>query len=489
MLLVGSDGPKHPAASHLRQHWEKGMEMENSLSATSFYGEPPVSPAPAYGGEDRTPQHVPEFGAVTPLTPVVELPREEAPVAPVPEPESKAPSLERLLLKFGLLTPAQLGDAMREESASGRPLWEIVQERGWVSRDDLVRLAEHSGEPARAEAPAPTAAPAPQPQVVPLPQAPAVVAEELAPAPTPLPDLTPIASAATLSPLPDLTPAPAPVAVPGPQPVLEAAPAPEIVAPVPVPVAEPAPAAPVLEEVAPVAPVLDEIAPTGPVFGEVAPVVPVAQQGAPIALAPEPAVEAAPVAPEPVAPVVVQPTPVVEVAPIVPEPVREVPAVEPEPVVEAAPLAPAPVVQVVPVAPAPVIEVAPVAPAPVIEVAPLAPEPVVELAPVAPEPVVELAPAAPEPVVELVPAAPAPVAPAARVDEIEPDQGTAFKVVLRLMNGERIDAHTCNGAVAARRHAEELVRGLAAGPDRWPYFSGRFVRPDAIVSIDIEASL
>jgi hypothetical protein len=422
------------------------MEMENSLTATSFYGEPPVSPAPAFGGEGRAAHHVPEFGAAAEMAPVVEIPRPEVPKAE-PEAEGKAPSLERLLLKFGLLTPAQLGDAMREESATGRPLWEIVQERGWVSREDLIRLAERTAEPEAVEAPAPAAPPAPQ--VVPLPQ-PAAVVEPPAPAPTPLPDLTPLASAATLSPLPDLTPAaPEPVSAPEPEAVAVAfppAPEPPFEVPTPAPVVAAVPLAPVVPEVAP------------------APVAPVVEPAAPVALAPEPVVEVAPVVPEPVAP-----EPVVEVAPIVPEPVA------PEPVVEVAPIVPEPV------APEPVVEVAPIVPEPV------APEPVVEVAPVVPEPVTPVVAFAPEPAVEVVPAAP--VTPVATLEEVEPDPGTTFKVVLRLMNGERIDAHTCNGAVAARRHAEELVRGLAAGPERWPYFSGRFVRPESIVSVDVEASL
>src|SRR5207247_548678 len=148
------------------------MEMDNSLStASNFYSEPPLSPTPAFDEEVHVPHHVPEFGGVPArpsLAPVGEPPQADA--APVPEAaaaaapeagEPEAPSLERMLLKFGLLTPAQLGDAMREESATGRPLWEIVQERGWVSRDDLIRLAEHSSSPE--PAPVPQAEPAPAP--------------------------------------------------------------------------------------------------------------------------------------------------------------------------------------------------------------------------------------------------------------------------------------------------------------------------------------
>jgi hypothetical protein len=200
---------------------------------------------------------------------------------------------------------------------------------------------------------------------------------------------------------------------------------------------------------------------------------------------------------------VIQSPPIVpEAAPAVLEAAPIVPQAAPA-VLEAAPIVPQ-------AAPA-VLEAAPIVPqaAPVVlEAAPIVPEaaPVVLEAAPAPAPValVPALPAMSAPVAEpyqtaaevLEPAlvntlepAPAPVAQAVSEEEAEIESGTAFKVVLRLSNGERIDAHTCNGATVARRHAEELVRGLAAGPERWPYFSGRFVRPESIISVDIEASL
>ncbi|HEY2935264.1 MAG TPA: hypothetical protein VGJ25_01610, partial [Gaiellaceae bacterium] len=164
--------------------------MENgTLSVGGFYAEPPLSPvsatAPAlsvappptshvadFGHSNHEPEvgtahHVPEFAPVppapTPAPPIAEVPSAETP-APVlereatheTEPESgNTPSLERMLLKFGLLTPAQLTDAMREEHTTGRPLWEIVQQRGWVSREALVRLAERTTAPQAAAEPSP----------------------------------------------------------------------------------------------------------------------------------------------------------------------------------------------------------------------------------------------------------------------------------------------------------------------------------------------
>ena len=78
--------------------------MDNSLStASSFYGEPPLSPTPAFDGEAHAPQHVPEFAPPRQLSPVADVPRVEIPSAARPEPvadetEAQAPSLERLLL-------------------------------------------------------------------------------------------------------------------------------------------------------------------------------------------------------------------------------------------------------------------------------------------------------------------------------------------------------------------------------------------------------
>jgi len=343
--------------------------MEHSLSATGFYAEPPLSPAPVPRGDAS--QRAPGFTASPPrsLAPVVELPRAVAAPAPAPaaEPEAKAPSLERMLLKFALLTPAQLGDAMREESATGRPLWEIVQERGWVSREDLIRLAERSSNAGDAVGLVPV------PQVVPLAQPLAAAVTPLAEAlPARFPDFTQDAQAPAQlpTPLPDFTPAAvrAQVEPASPPVAFEAAP--------------PTFSAPGAE--------LDEVA-----------------------------------APEP------EPTPA--------EPPVSAAA---EPMV-AAPLEPA-------------------------HVAAAAAETV---------PVTSLEVAA------------APAAQTERDEELEAETATAFRVVLRLTNGERIEAQTCNGAVAARSHAEEFIRGLAAGPERWPYVSERFIRPESIVSVDIERSL
>ena len=111
--------------------------------------------------------------------------------------------LERKLLQFGLVTMDQLGEAMREEAATGSPVAGILIDRGWVSQEQIAQLLD----------PAPPLVASPEP--VAAAPAPVPVAE-LPPEPAPEPSF--------LDELPaDPVPAPAPVAPPAP-------PAPEPVA-------------------------------------------------------------------------------------------------------------------------------------------------------------------------------------------------------------------------------------------------------------------
>ena len=196
--------------------------------------------------------------------------------------------------------------------------------------------------------------------------------------------------------------------------------------------AAPAPAA----EAAPVA------APA-PIFEPVAVEPPVAE-----APAPAPAPEPASVAPEPV-------------APLIPEPVAELPSPQPEAPVAAAP--PAPFVSEPEVQPETLIE----ALAPVAEPVP-APEPEPAPAPVA----------VPEP-------RPTPMAPEPAAAE---QPRVVFQVLACLSNGERIEIARADDADEAKAAATDAMRSLKAGGD-WPVFSGRFVRPESIVSIDVAAHL
>lgn len=241
-----------------------------------------------------------QFGGMLsepPLSPMVERPAAPAPAVSEPEPapapaapESQAPGiLERKLLQFGLVTMDQLGEAMREEAATGHPVAAILLERGWVSEEQIAQLLD----------------PAPQ------------LAAEPAPAP-------------------------APVLV---------------------------------------------------------------------------AVAVAEVPPEPM-----------------PVPLAEVPQEPtPEPVPTLAPPA-----------------------------APSAPEPAAAVTPPPPAPGFDPSPAAPS--------------------------SLAFHLYIRLSTGERIDANTFVDLNEARLHAEDLVKKLASNSHVWPHFGGRYIRPEAIISIDVEAA-
>jgi len=187
-------------------------------------------------------------------------------------------------------------------------------------------------------------------------------------------------------------------------------------------------------------------------------------------------------APEPVqqhpmpAPVQVAPVPTPE--PVqqlpTPEPVHTVTAPEPvQPVITTPaqpvqPLAAPEALQPV-AAPQPVVEPVVAAPAPVQPV--VAPEALQPVA--APQPVVDPVFAAPEPVQQAAP--PAPIA------------GLSVEVMLRLTNGERIPMASFEDKDAAKLFALELSRQLATTAD-WPFHGGRFIRPEAVVSIDLDVT-
>jgi hypothetical protein len=92
-----------------------------------------------------------------------------------------------------------------------------------------------------------------------------------------------------------------------------------------------------------------------------------------------------------------------------------------------------------------------------------------------PEPEPELAPP-PEPIVQSEPE-PEP--------ELEPAARAHAEVFVRLTSGERIAAGSFDGQAAAEKRAKELMDALDANGE-WPQLEGRYVRPDAVVSIDVE---
>ena len=108
------------------------------------------------------------------------------------------------------------------------------------------------------------------------------------------------------------------------------------------------------------------------------------------------------------------------------------------------------------------------------------PEPAAEPEP-APEPEPEPA-AVTEPTPEPVAATPAPP-PAAEAT------GQRIKVFVRLTNGERVEAGSFDGLDQAKERGAEIARTLAAEAPEWPFVAGRFLRPDTIVSLDVEPEL
>jgi hypothetical protein len=242
--------------------------------------------------------------------------------------------------------------------------------------------------------------------------------------PTPPPAIRPPESAA-----PAVAPAPAPTPhaeVPQqPEPVPAAAPAP--------PARAPAPAAAPVEEAAPV---LDYFAP-GAAAPEASP-------------APEAEAHAVPLmAPAPADEVVELPA----VAPAEPEP-------QPEP--ELAPAAA--------VAPVELAQLAPI-------VAEPAPEP-------APEP--ELLDVALPVVERAVEVEAAPVAAAPELEELFSPAHADFRVVVRLRDAEPVEVGSFRDFGTAMEGAQEVIEQFSTATEgRWPFYAGRFIRPDLIVSVDV----
>jgi hypothetical protein len=212
----------------------------------------------------------------------------------------------------------------------------------------------------------------------------------------------------------------------------------------------------------------------------------------------EPAPEAAAVELEPEVPAEAQP-----VVPAAAETAASTPAPEPAPTHEPAPaFEPEPKQAEEPSAPivdAPAPEPA-YEPTPVEEPEPMldAPAPVADAEPVVePEPEPEL-----EPVLSpTVPVATEPVAPQTTQqsnglapEDFEDDSpppapapDVAFRVSIRLTSGEKLTVADCANIGEAKGYAKALTKQLGTtDSDDWPYVNGRFLKPDTIVSVDVE---
>ena len=287
----------------------------------------------------------------------------------------------------------------------------------------------------------------------------------------------PMLSSANLSDLP--TPPPAIRPPEGVAPAPEPAPAPQAETPHQ-PERAPVPAQP--EQVLPVAaPEPAQLQPETPAAEpepELPAMAPVEEAVIDYFAPPEPAAETLPeIAPveetpaEPVRLTEIQPIPLVAPAPPVEEPAAELATMAPlEPAVEIAPVAffaPQPVEVEVQA------EVEPeVAPEPIVAPEPMiAPEPELRL----PDDPFEDALPAPEPVVT------------PELDELfAPKRSGQFRVVVRLKDSDGVEVGEFRDFGTAMEGAQEVIEQFSTATEgQWPFYAGRFIRPDLIVSVDV----
>jgi Type II secretion system (T2SS), protein E, N-terminal domain len=424
--------------------------------STAEFGDLNLGQAPAPAPDALTPLTLTPPAPVEPQAQPAVAPPVEAQTAPIPVSDMREVPLGTLIFREGLLTEEQLEEALQDGMQRGKRLGEVLLERGLVSENDLGRLlAGQKGlqfvqldaatidpaavqllsvEKARLHTVLPIGFQESQPVVAVADPSNDLVIENVRRALNCEPRLV-VAGREALNQQIELAYATA---------------APVVAEPLP------APSTAVTEQV-----------PT--VVSQ--PVAPVAVE--PVAVAP---VVAEPVAVEPLAP----PAPVVQ-----PEPVVEAPVVQPAPVLEPDPVVqPEAVVQseaVVQLEPVEASEpVAPVAPQAAPESVSTSYEPIAAPEPppaaepeVTPEPVFT-----PEPVAEMQ-ASPA-EQPAADA------QSETWYVVLRLADGERIEVGSFGSSDDATAHARGVVAQITA-QSGWPFFEGRFLRPEAIASVDLVA--
>jgi hypothetical protein len=83
---------------------------------------------------------------------------------------------------------------------------------------------------------------------------------------------------------------------------------------------------------------------------------------------------------------------------------------------------------------------------------------------------------------------PAPAAPP-RPAQTPAPSASDYRIFIRLTTGERLEVATVPGLEEAKNGARELIRRLGTHGEGWPFIGGRFVRPDAVVSVDLDTAL
>jgi hypothetical protein len=202
------------------------------------------------------------------------------------------------------------------------------------------------------------------------------------------------------------------------------------------------------------------------------------------AAAPEPAAAPAPApADEPVQAVELNTIPLVAPAPAPAEETKLEPVVLPT----MSPSAPVP-------EPQPEPELAPAAVVAPVELPMMAPQQLETVAPAPePEPAVAPEPVAPS-LPELEPAAfietaPSPE-PAPELEElfapVQQQRQSGFSVVVRLRDGDGVEVGSFRDFGTAMGGAQEVIEQFSTATDgQWPFYAGRFIRPDLIVSVDV----
>jgi hypothetical protein len=71
--------------------------------------------------------------------------------------------------------------------------------------------------------------------------------------------------------------------------------------------------------------------------------------------------------------------------------------------------------------------------------------------------------------------------------EPQETEGTpSFNVMLRMVGGERLEAGSFASDGEAHAFAGELIAAAMTGGQTWPRVGDRYLRPETIVSIDVE---
>jgi hypothetical protein len=78
-------------------------------------------------------------------------------------------------------------------------------------------------------------------------------------------------------------------------------------------------------------------------------------------------------------------------------------------------------------------------------------------------------------------------APAVEPDTFDPFGQTrsVFRVVVRLQDGSGVEVGEFRDFGTAMEGAQEVIEQFANANGSWPFYAGRFIRPDLIVSVDV----